>query len=90
METYLQQPYEWFLARHSSELSATTINEVNQVIYHAVLPTLMIASNALVAIAVFAFLLIIDPVLGRHDRRRSRRGVRDYVPFPPGSDRPSW
>jgi len=63
VETYLQQPYEWFLARHSSELSATTINEVNQVIYHAVLPTLMIASNALVALAVFAFLLIIDPIL---------------------------
>lgn len=63
VETYLQQPYEWFLTRHSSELSATTINEVNQVIYHAVLPALMIASNALVALAVFAFLLIIDPVL---------------------------
>jgi ABC-type multidrug transport system fused ATPase/permease subunit len=63
VETYLQQPYEWFLSRHSSQLSATTINEVNQVIYHAVLPTLMIASNALVAVAVFAFLLIIDPVL---------------------------
>jgi ABC-type multidrug transport system fused ATPase/permease subunit len=63
VETYLQQPYEWFLSRHSSELSATTINEVNQVIYHAVLPTLTIASNALVALAVFAFLLIIDPVL---------------------------
>ena len=63
VETYLQQPYEWFLARHSSELSATTINEVNQVIYHAVLPSLMIASNALVAIAVFTFLLLIDPVL---------------------------
>lgn len=63
VETYLQQPYEWFLARHSSELSATTINEVNQVIYHAVLPTLMIASNSLVALAVFAFLLIIDPIL---------------------------
>lgn len=63
VETYLRQPYEWFLARHSSELSATTINEVNQVIYHAVLPTLMIASNALVALAVFTFLLIVDPVL---------------------------
>jgi len=63
VETYLQQPYEWFLARHSSEFSASTINEVNQVIYHAVLPLLLIASNALVAIAVFAFLLIIDPVL---------------------------
>ena len=63
VETYLQQPYEWFLSRHSSQLSATTINEVNQVIYHAVLPTLMIASNALVALAVFAFLLVIDPVL---------------------------
>lgn len=63
VETYLRQPYEWFLARHSSELSATTINEVNQVIYHAVLPLLMIASNALVALAVFVFLLIIDPLL---------------------------
>lgn len=63
VETYLLQPYEWFLAKHSSELSATTINEVNQVIYHAVLPILMIVSNGLVALFVFAFLLIVDPVL---------------------------
>lgn len=63
VETYLRQPYEWFLQRHTSELSATTINEVNQAIFHAVLPLLMIASNALVALFVFAFLIIVDPVL---------------------------
>ena len=38
VEGYLHQPYEWFLRRHTSRLSATTINEVNQVIYHAVCP----------------------------------------------------
>lgn len=63
VETFLQQPYEWFLARHTSQLSATTINEVNQVIYHAVLPILIIASNALIVLFVFTFLLIVDPVL---------------------------
>lgn len=63
VETYLQQPYEWFLSRHTSKLSATTIEEVNQVIYHAVLPTLIIASNALVVAFVFAFLLFVDPIL---------------------------
>ena len=63
VEGYLHQPYEWFLGRHTSKLSATTINEVNQVIYHAVLPLLIIASNALVVLFVFAFLLIVDPVL---------------------------
>lgn len=63
VEGYLHQPYEWFLGRHTSKLSATTINEVNQVIYHAVLPLLIIASNALVVVFVFAFLLIVDPVL---------------------------
>lgn len=63
VETFLQQPYEWFLARHTSQLSATTINEVNQVIYHAVLPVLIIASNALIVLFVFTFLVIVDPVL---------------------------
>ncbi|MFW2388681.1 MAG: ABC transporter ATP-binding protein [Polyangiales bacterium] len=63
VQTYLRQPYEWFLGRHTSELSATTINEVNQAIYHAVLPILMIVSNALVVLAVFAFLVIVDPML---------------------------
>jgi ABC-type multidrug transport system fused ATPase/permease subunit len=63
VETYLQQPYEWFLVRHTSQLSATTINEVNQVIYHAVLPILIIASNALVVLFLFTFLLVVDPVL---------------------------
>ncbi|MGB5810946.1 MAG: ABC transporter transmembrane domain-containing protein, partial [Polyangiales bacterium] len=63
VEGYLRQPYEWFVARHTSKLSATTINEVNQVIYHAVLPVLIIASNALVILFVFAFLVVVDPVL---------------------------
>lgn len=63
VEGYLRQPYEWFLGRHTSELSATTINEVNQAIFHAVLPLLMIASNALVVLFVFAFLILVDPVL---------------------------
>jgi len=63
VEGYLHQPYEWFLGRHTSKLSATTINEVNQVIYHAVLPLLIIASNALVVLFVFTFLLIVDPLL---------------------------
>jgi len=63
VETYLHQPYEWFLARHTSELSITTVNEANQVINHFVLPVLVIASNGLVALAIFAFLLIADPVL---------------------------
>ncbi len=63
VEAFLRQPYEWFLARHTSQLSATTINEVNQVIYHAVLPILIIASNALVVLFVFAFLVFVDPVL---------------------------
>jgi ABC-type multidrug transport system fused ATPase/permease subunit len=63
VEGYLHRPYEWFLQRHTSQLSAVTINEVNQVIYHAVLPLLIIASNALVVLFVFAFLLIVDPVL---------------------------
>ncbi len=63
VETYLRQPYEWFLSQHTSKLSATTINEVNQVIYHAVLPILIIASNALVIFFVFAFLLFVDPIL---------------------------
>jgi ABC-type multidrug transport system fused ATPase/permease subunit len=63
VEGFLRQPYEWFLARHTSQLSATTINEVNQVIYHGVLPILIIASNALVVLFVFTFLVIVDPVL---------------------------
>ena len=63
VEGYLHRPYEWFLQRHTSQLSATTINEVNQVIYHAVLPLLIIASNALIVVFVFTFLLVIDPVL---------------------------
>ena len=60
---YFQRPYEWFLQKHTSELSATAINEVNQVIYHAVLPLLAIASNALVVIFIFTFLVFVDPVL---------------------------
>ncbi|MEM7434233.1 MAG: ABC transporter ATP-binding protein [Myxococcota bacterium] len=63
VDTYLGRPYEWFLAQHTSKLSATTINEVNQVIYHAVLPVLTIASNGLVVLFIFAFLVYVDPIL---------------------------
>ncbi len=63
MAAYLRHPYEWYLNRHTANLSTAVLSEVNEVINGALMPALQICANALVALLLVGLLLAIDPVL---------------------------
>ena len=46
LEIYLHQPYEFFLNRHSGELTKTILSEVDNVIERVVRPTILMISNS--------------------------------------------
>ncbi|EFK94895.1 ABC transporter related protein, partial [sediment metagenome] len=61
--SYLGQPYEWFLNRHSGELGASVLAEVVQVVTGSLIPALQAASSAFLAVWLFALLVVVDPLL---------------------------
>ena len=60
IEGYLNQPYIWFLNKHSSELGNNILAEVNQVVGTAIIPLFNFISQLLVSVFLFSFLLFID------------------------------
>lgn len=60
IEGYLHQPYEWFLRRHSAELSKRVLSEVDHVVQHVLIPLLQMAAHGAVAVLLLLLLLIID------------------------------
>lgn len=63
MQRYLGQPYEWFLGRNSSRIATTVLSEINKVISGSLFPALQLVAHSLVAISLFALLLVIDTIL---------------------------
>ena len=63
IETYLQQPYSWFLNRHSSDLGKNVLSEVNLVISGILASLLKLIAASAVSIALIILLILIDPKL---------------------------
>lgn len=63
LETYLHQSYEFFLNRHSGELTKTILSEVDNVIERVVRPTIMMISNSVVMLMLVVLLIIVNPWL---------------------------
>ena len=60
---YLRQPYEWFLNRHSADLSTSILAEVKQVIGGALFPAMQLIAHVLLAIFLITLLIVVDPIL---------------------------
>lgn len=60
VEGYLQQPYSWFLDRHSADLGKNILSEVSQVIGNGVNPLMEVIAKGSVASALIILLIIID------------------------------
>jgi ABC-type multidrug transport system fused ATPase/permease subunit len=60
---HLAQPFEYFLTRNSADLSKTVLSEVDQLTENALIPALNVVAYTIVAGAVVAFLVVIDPWL---------------------------
>lgn len=63
VEGFLNQPYSWFLSRHSADLTKTVLSEVGVVITQGLLPVMELVAQSLVVIALIALLVIVDPWL---------------------------
>jgi ABC-type multidrug transport system fused ATPase/permease subunit len=63
LETYLRQPYEFFLDRHSGDMSKTILSEVDQVIGGVFKPSYNMVAYSLVLVCVTALLMWVNPVL---------------------------
>ncbi len=63
IEGYLNQPYSWFLNRHSANLGKNILSEVGNVISGGMMPMMTLIAQSSVAISIFTLLLIIDPKL---------------------------
>jgi ATP-binding cassette, subfamily B, bacterial PglK len=60
---YLNQPYEWFLGRHSSDLSKTILTEVSQLSTRVLIPLSKVLSGCVVTLCIVTLLLIANPTL---------------------------
>ena len=63
LETYLRQPYAFFLDRHSADMSKTILSEVDQLIGNVFRPAYSMFAYSLVLIAITALLLMVNPWL---------------------------
>ena len=63
IESYLHQPYVWFLQRNSADFGKTILSEVQQVIYETMLPMIYLCTQGVVALALLSLIFAIDPKL---------------------------
>jgi len=63
IDTYVRQPYAWFLNRHSADLGTRVLSEVSNVFLGVYYPALLIVTNVLVTVCLVLLLLVVDPVL---------------------------
>jgi ABC-type multidrug transport system fused ATPase/permease subunit len=63
VEGYLQQPYDWFLSRHSADLGKTILSEVNMVIGNGLNPLMELIAKSMISISLIFLLIITDPKL---------------------------
>ena len=63
VESYLRQPYGYFLNRHSADLGKSILAEAEQVVKGALKPLMLLLSGTAVSIAIITLLFIVDPLL---------------------------
>ena len=61
LESYLNQPYSWFLNRHSADLGKTILSEVSLIISKGLKPLMNLITFGTVALALLMLLIINDP-----------------------------
>jgi ATP-binding cassette, subfamily B, bacterial PglK len=61
LQNYLRQPYSWFLNRHSTDLGARILYDVDEVISGALLPAMRVVAQAVVVLFLVALLVAVQP-----------------------------
>ncbi len=63
IEGYLNQPYSWFLSRHSADLGKTILSEVGTIVGSGIEPLMELIARGMTAIALITLLFVTDPKL---------------------------
>jgi len=63
VESYLHQPYEWFLNNHSAELGKTILSEISNVCGKGIRPLIELIARSVVSILLIILLFLADPKL---------------------------
>ena len=63
VEGYLNQPYSWFLNRHSADLGKIILSEVNTIIGNGINPLIALTAKSLIIIALITLLILANPKL---------------------------
>ena len=60
VEGYLNQPYSWFLSRHSSDLGKTILSEVSQIIANGIRPFIELIAKSIITITLICLIILIN------------------------------
>lgn len=63
LETYLRQPYVFFLQRHSSELTKKITSDSQMLVFHILQPGMYVIAYSLVVVTMTTIMLLLDPVV---------------------------
>ena len=63
VKEYLNQPYSWFLSRHSAELGKTILSDVQQLIALGIRPMMELIAKGMVTFSLIILLIIVNPKL---------------------------
>ncbi|WP_440650542.1 ABC transporter ATP-binding protein [Candidatus Pelagibacter sp. HIMB1495] len=60
VESYMHQPYSWFLNRNSADLGKSILGEVGTIVSHGIRPMLELVANSVIVIALLTLLILVD------------------------------
>ena len=60
VESYLHQPYSWFLNRNSADLGKSILGEVGTIISSGIRPMIELVAQSMIAITLLGLLIVVD------------------------------
>ena len=63
LQTYLRQPYPFFLQRHSGDLQRAILSEAEKVVQAVYWPGMLLVANGTVLVVLVALLVAVDPLV---------------------------
>ena len=60
LETYINQPYSWFLNQNSATIAKTILSEVGLIMQQALLPFFYLVTHSILALLLIILLLLVD------------------------------
>ncbi|MDF2231632.1 ABC transporter ATP-binding protein [Albimonas sp. CAU 1670] len=61
LRSYMSQPHEWFLGRHSADLTKAVLNEVGQMVNGVLYPSLDLMANTSIVTAMVVLMILVNP-----------------------------